>query len=261
MRGIDLCLRCHRTDVGLWVAIPPRSPWTNEYIPPIPSGTVPSTKLRNLEQAANDAFAVYREMYYEGTGISSVYLWDLEDSSGTSFAGVVLLKKTSKGGDGQTSGAWDSIHVFEASEKSRQGTYKLTSTVGCFPQFQSSCTDLLVLPVVPSKIMLYMNKAGSETLGDLTLGGSMTRQMEQSYPLDTTASYATTSTSINPSHISNIGRMIEDQEIKMRGLLQDVYFAKTRDVVNDIRILRGAGEESKRKGLQGELVGLLRGRA
>jgi capping protein beta len=55
--------------------------------------------------------------------------------------------------------------------------------------------------------------------------------------------------------------MIEEQEIKMRNLLQEVYFAKTRDVVNDLRSLRGAGEESKRKGLQGELVGLLRGRA
>lgn len=37
----------------------------------------------------NDAFDVYRDLYYEG-GVSSVYLWDMEDSG---FAGVVLLKK------------------------------------------------------------------------------------------------------------------------------------------------------------------------
>lgn len=78
-------------------------------------------------------------MYYEGTGISSVYLWDLEDTSNSSsggsnsFAGVVLLKKVAQGnktGDG----SWDSIHVFEVSERSRTGNYKLTSTVGglCF---------------------------------------------------------------------------------------------------------------------------------
>lgn len=115
-----------------------RSPWTNEYVPELPDGTKPSPRLRVLEEAANDAFSIYREMYYEGTGVSSVYLWDLEDpnasstgaQAGGSFAGVVLLKKTAsganaKGGDG----SWDSIHVFEVSERSRTGNYKLTSTV------------------------------------------------------------------------------------------------------------------------------------
>jgi len=41
-----------------------------------------------LEQTANEAFDIYREVYFEG-GLSSVYLWDLEEG----FAGVVLLKK------------------------------------------------------------------------------------------------------------------------------------------------------------------------
>jgi capping protein beta len=39
-----------------------RSPWSNEYDPPLDDGTVPSTKLRRLEIAANDAFDTYREM-------------------------------------------------------------------------------------------------------------------------------------------------------------------------------------------------------
>ena len=41
-----------------------------------------------MEVKANEAFDVYRELYYEG-GVSSVYLWNLDDG----FAGVVLLKK------------------------------------------------------------------------------------------------------------------------------------------------------------------------
>lgn len=41
-----------------------------------------------MEVAANQAFDVYRELYYEG-GVSSVYFWNLDDG----FAGVVLLKK------------------------------------------------------------------------------------------------------------------------------------------------------------------------
>jgi hypothetical protein len=50
---------------------------------------MPSSKLRKLEVTANEAFDTYRELYYEG-GLSSVYLWDLDDGG---FAGVVLLKK------------------------------------------------------------------------------------------------------------------------------------------------------------------------
>ena len=39
-----------------------RSPWSNEYDPPLDDGTVPSVKLRKLEIAANEAFDTYREM-------------------------------------------------------------------------------------------------------------------------------------------------------------------------------------------------------
>lgn len=73
-----------------------RSPWSNEYLPSSTSGPVPSTKLRQLEISLNSAFDTYREMYFEG-GISSVYLWDIDEdtSSGKemAFAGAVVLKK------------------------------------------------------------------------------------------------------------------------------------------------------------------------
>jgi hypothetical protein len=49
---------------------------------------VPSERVRAMEVRANEAFDVYRELYYEG-GVSSVYFWNLDDG----FAGVVLLKK------------------------------------------------------------------------------------------------------------------------------------------------------------------------
>lgn len=78
-----------------------RSPWSNEFDPPLDGGAgdggagdgagaagVPSDKVRRMEVKANEAFDVYRELYYEG-GVSSVYFWNLDDG----FAGVVLLKK------------------------------------------------------------------------------------------------------------------------------------------------------------------------
>ena len=55
-----------------------RSPFTNKYDPPLADGVVPSPEIRRLEIAANNAFDTYREMYYEG-GVSSTYLWDLDD--------------------------------------------------------------------------------------------------------------------------------------------------------------------------------------
>lgn len=51
-------------------------------------GAVPGERVRKMEVLSNEAFDIYRELYYEG-GVSSVYLWNLDDG----FAGVVLLKK------------------------------------------------------------------------------------------------------------------------------------------------------------------------
>jgi hypothetical protein len=82
-----------------------RSPWSGEFETPLGGsgaggvdeqgnnegageGAVPSERVRKMEIRANEAFDVYRELYYEG-GVSSVYFWNLDDG----FAGVVLLKK------------------------------------------------------------------------------------------------------------------------------------------------------------------------
>ncbi|GAA5912105.1 F-actin-capping protein subunit beta [Sporobolomyces salmoneus] len=214
-----------------------RSPWTNQYTPPLSDGTVPSPGLRKLEVAMNQAFDVYRDLYFEG-GVSSVYLWDTDQGG---FAGVVLIKKTT---DDDSNASWDSVHVFEssssgtsASSSLRTCSYKLTSTV-----------------------MLYMSKplSSSETTtvkGEVNLGGSMTRQHEATAPLDTTSSE-----NLARSHIENLGKLVEDMEIKLRNLLSEVYFSKTKDILGNLRSLKGFGEVNKQRALQGELVGLLKGR-
>jgi hypothetical protein len=46
------------------------------------------------------------------------------------------------------------------------------------------------------------------------------------------------------SHVANIGKMVEDMELKMRNLLQEVYFGKAKDVVGDLR-----SKHSKTSGL------------
>jgi len=174
-----------------------RSPWTNSYDPALSDGTMPSERLRKLEVDANAAFDQYREMYFEG-GVSSVYLWDLDNG----FAGVVLIKKAGDPGSKKIKGCWDSIHVVEVQEKSsgRSAHYKLTST---------------------SMLWLQTNRTGS---GTMNLGGSLTRQVEQDCPVAESS-----------PHIANIGSMVEDMENKIRSTLNDIYFGKTKDIVNGLR--------------------------
>jgi len=191
-----------------------RSPWSNTYDPPISDGAKPSKGLRDLEIKANQAFDAYRDMYYEG-GISSVYLWDLDHG----FAGAILIKKA---GDASSKikGCWDSIHVIEVQEKSngRNAHYKLTSTI---------------------MLWLHMNKPAS---GNMNLGGSLTRQTNKDAPLSDS----------NP-HISNIGRLVEEMENKMRNTLNEIYFGKTRDISVDLRSLQALSEMSKRRTVADEL--------
>jgi len=206
-----------------------RSPWSNEYDPPLDDGTVPSVKLRKLEIAANEAFDTYREMYYEG-GISSVYLWDLDDGG---FAGVVLFKKVlTPASPTESIGSWDSIHVFEASERGRQAHYKLTSTI--------------MLNMV-NKAEKQANEGEKKIYGEIGLSGSMTRQSEHDFSVQDPT-----------SHITNTGRIIEDMEIKMRGLLQEVYFGKTKDVVYDLRSVEDLEQTRRQRDLQKELVGFIK---
>ena len=202
--------------------------------------------FRQLLLVGNPAYCL-RHRYYEG-GVSSVYLWDLDEEA--SFAGVVLLQKgqssfsanypkvttligktaespssATPGKKADRSGSWDSIHVFEATERGRQAHYKLTSTV-----------------------MLHMS-ATNERTGQMELGGSLTRQNEYDAPLDPT---------LPAAHVSNIGRLVEEQELKIRSALQEVYLQKTRNIVNDLRSLQGLDASKARSGLQAELVGALR---
>ncbi|KAG7528676.1 hypothetical protein FFLO_06007 [Filobasidium floriforme] len=201
-----------------------RSPWSNAYSPPLADGAVPSETLRELEVGMNEAFDTYREMYFEG-GSSSVYLWDLEEGG---FAGVVLLKKALPSATLQK-GSWDSIHVFEVRERSRQAHYSLTST-----------------------ILLYL---GSKTImnegdGDVSLSGTMTRQVEQDQ------------TVTSPSqHVVNIGRMIEDIENKQRNSLSEVYFGKTKDIVAELRSIEGSEIKNREANLRRELLGAFGRRA
>ncbi|PWY99071.1 putative CAP2-F-actin capping protein, beta subunit [Testicularia cyperi] len=250
-----------------------RSWISNSYAPPIHAGpddsidgeepgTRPSAPLRALELKANSAFETYAKLYYENA-LSSVYLWDLDSEpsslsgatvGGTqapsTFAGVVLFKKSIGESTGNgTSGAWDSLHVFEATERSGSGSkgsgsasasYKLTSTVMLGLTRREEGADG---PVDATSISSSAEQG--VPVGTVEIAGSLTRQSEADYGLPDFV-----------SHVSNIGRMIEDMEAKMRNQLQEVYFGKTRDVVGNLRSLQSLEKERRARDLQKELMGL-----
>jgi len=57
-----------------------------------------------------------------------------------------------------------------------------------------------------------------------------------------------------------MGRMIEDMELKVRNTLQDIYFGKTKDIVNELRSVVPLSEAKKQAEIQKELIGKLQDR-
>ncbi|KAI3384522.1 hypothetical protein SNEBB_003590 [Seison nebaliae] len=196
-----------------------RSPWTNQYFPPI-DGHFPCDVLRQLEIEANDAFEQYKDMYYEG-GLSSVFFWEVDFPS--KFAGIILIKKDAKPSndtDNATGskndkndivkGSWDSFNIIEVDIKipSKIARYRLITTV-----------------------MLSL-ESGNDICGVMNITGSLSKQEERDLPI------SLTNNNYNLSHICNIGKMVEEMENRIRHELNYVYFGKTRDIVNDLRYVQ-----------------------
>jgi len=178
-----------------------RSPWCNEYYPPIDGqpGFKPTDKLRELEVQANTLFNVYRHLYFEG-GVSSVYMWEMDRD----FAACFLIKKdvlpTDKKSKGMQ-GSWNSIHVFSVTggyNEKDPFTYSLTSTV--------------IVSMVVTK----------EGMGDLDLSGSV--------------SSVKTKKAVGGDHLVHMGGMIEDMESNLRGSVEGIYMQKTKEIVNGMRV-------------------------
>jgi len=74
--------------------------------------------------------------------------------------------------------------------------------------------------------------------GKVTLGGSLTRQDEKDFPVNEAN-----------THVSNIGRLVEDMEIKIRNTLEQIYFGKTKDIVNELRSVLGVTTMNQRRDL------------
>jgi len=187
-----------------------RSPWSNTYFPPQEDGFLPSQQLRKMEIEANDIFDTYRRLYFEG-GSSSVYFFNTDEKDSKAFGACFLVHKDVDAQKGQLeSGWWDSIHVFEVVENNKKGhfEYKLTTTV-----------------------MVSMGVKGSN-IGEVDLSGSMTQQDTKVLAVND-----------NQPHMANLGKMLEDMELKIRNSIEGIYIQKTREVINGMRSATGTNQK------------------
>jgi len=187
-----------------------RSPWSNAYFPALDDGFMPSSKLRAMEVEANKVFDVYRKLYFE-TGHSSVYFFETDEKSGDAFGACFLIHKDveeKKGGLDR--GWWDSIHVFDVREDSKKGTfvYKLTSTV---------------------MVSMVIKDA---SVGQVDLSGSMTKQETKKSAVNATS-----------SQLANMGKMLEEMELRIRNSIEGIYIQKTREVINGMRTATGQRDD------------------
>eukprot|EP00051_Salpingoeca_urceolata_P033508 m.20951 g.20951 ORF g.20951 m.20951 type:complete len:281 (+) comp6313_c0_seq1:94-936(+) len=198
-----------------------RSPWSNEYDPPTTEPEYPSEKHRCIEERLNEAFDIYRELYFEG-GVSSVYVWDSRDHS---FAVTVLIKKVGSGAR-EVKGCWDSIHVVEVTEKpnGKTASYKLVTTV-----------------------MLWL-ETYREKSGMTKLGGTINQVDElENAVLDNSAPE-------DCRHLANIGRLIEDMENRVRAVAHEVCFGRTNQIFNELRSAQGVAVDQHKKDAQEQVA-------
>jgi len=203
-----------------------RSPWSNRYYPAIDDGFLPSSSLRSLEIEANKLFDIYRKMYFEG-GYSSCYFFETNNDNDNNnnsidhgFGCCYLIHKdihtdnnnNNNNNDNKLQkGWWDSIHVIEVVQDNNNNkvyNYKLTTTV-----------------------MVSMSLANNNTIGDVDLSGSMTKQDSRRGNIN------------DHHHLHHIGQLIEDVETRIRNEIEGIYIQKTREIINGMRSTSIAKEQ------------------
>ena len=188
-----------------------RSPFSNTFHPPLESSEESSLEqlpddLRKLEIQINEVWDAYRQMYYGGGSIGSVYLRDVDNAA---FVGCFLIQKA-VADERLSAGQWSSAHMVQVG-KVKNGTslYKIHSTVWV-------CME-------PAEV-----KATS-------IGARLQKDSEATHKVGDNA---------NACHLENVGKMIENIEIELRSNLDVIHIPKTREVVESVRkepMLRGAG--------------------
>lgn len=140
--------------------------------------------------------------------------------------------------NGMMKGSWDAIHVFDVKEKHRSMfVYRLTSTVMLHMMTMNLHNDNHNNSNKNEGSRSSTKESMEEELSHsssssppVNLSGNLSRHMEQEHAVDER----------HPSsagHLIHMGQMVEEMEIKIRMALEQIYFGKTKDIVNQLRML------------------------
>jgi hypothetical protein len=179
-----------------------RSPWTHRLYPDGSDFYEPTDDnhedLRVLEEQMNQVWSAYTHLYYGHEAVSSVYLSPYDAGS---FQGVWAIRKHCD------SGSWDSWHVVTVESvhpSTRMCVYRVETTV-----------LNLALPTLPSG------------QGTCTISASLSKE--------TTKSIKVIPNLVNASHIENIGKLLEANEIDVRSSLERVHVPKTQELIDTMQ--------------------------
>lgn len=98
----------------------------------------PSEELREMELAFNKLFKEYTRLYYGGSGLCSVFCWELNiNAICEGICVAVVIKNLVDNSKGVRGGCWDSSHLVvisfdnasNSNDKEVKANYKLTSTI------------------------------------------------------------------------------------------------------------------------------------
>jgi len=171
-----------------------RSPFSNQYFPPIEDGQKISERLRAIEVKANNAFQAYCHLYFKG-GTSSVYLWEIEENT---FGFGVFIKNEvdTTLTDGRTlKGCIDCSDTIEVDESESTAKYTLTSSV-----------------IMRLEIDIGLDKP-------LIINGSVSE-----------AKVRQVAWTNDDDHIVNVGKLVEDNSTNFRDIIEEMYVKKLNHI-------------------------------
>jgi len=182
-----------------------RSPWSNKFFPEMEEGLKPSNELRKLENELNMIFDLYRDQYYHKKGVSSVFAFSLGNSDANKFGITCTVRKelvaSAKSKD---TGEWNSTHVISCTKENDS-------------KFSYQCISSLLISI----------DVGDKNLGTCTLSGTVQDENTQSCSFD--------KKDWIQSHVTNIGKLVEEQETKLLGQIGTIYFGKCDHILQHLR--------------------------
>lgn len=171
-----------------------RSPFSNQYYPPIDDGQQIPAKLRALEELGNKVFGSYLNLYF-GYGTLSLYCWEIDDDS---FGVGVFVRKDVDDKEKMFKGSISCSDVFTITQKD-----------GGNHEYQQVSSILLELTV---------EVEGREE--PVILSGGCADTQKKVLPAKD-----------NASHLVNVGKMIEDNTANFMEHVKQIYVSKMSEIL------------------------------